>query len=368
MSFLTKAKTTLILSIMKKQRTKPFNYCEADLFELPADAPSFVNNSYYFGGYSVDGQCMTMRLAFRNGENAEIFFIYTDAQGWHLVCDKQEYPSDACPMKVRNLIPARDWQVSYDGDLIDVNDGSTHHIKVDFRFTARLPIVNPPMDSDLKGMASAFAKVKWDRDFFRRLGGDTGLGEEAKKYKQLHYEQTGYMEGTMVIDGRSSEFRLAGVRDRAWGKRDWNYMDCHMWLIAVTANGEVMNLSIVSYPHAKNLHYGYMDYEEDRNFALTGYKIISYDHCDGKGPEEMVIDCSFANGKTYRLKTHREHDLVTPFDGGNFYFHEALGRFTFTETSSLGKEPEDGAHTIDAYGTIELGFNKDASRWGSYEN
>jgi len=283
------------------------------------------------------------------------------------VSDKQVYPVQDCPISVRNIIPARDWQVTYDGKLVDSNDGSSHHIKLDFRFSARLPIVYPLKDADLKGMASAFARVRWNRDFFKRLGGDTGVGKDAKQYKQVHYEQTGRMEGTMVLDGKPSEFCLAGIRDRAWGKRDWNYMDCHMWLVAVTANGEAMNLSIVSYPHAKNLHCGYMDYEEDRNYALTGYKIISYDHCDGRGPEEMIVDCSFSNGKTYRINTHREHDLITPFDGGNFYFHEAVGRFTFTEIPALGENPADDAKVIEAYGTIELGWNKDSSRWGTYE-
>ena len=73
------------------------------------------------------------------------------------------------------------------------------------------------------------------------------------------------------------------------------------------------------------------------------------------------------NGKTYRVKTHRQHDLVTKFDGGNFYFHEAVGDFTFTTIPDLGCEPLPGAKVINAKGTIEMGWNKDSSRWGTYD-
>jgi len=367
MNLLTYAKTALMLYAMEKHKQEPFDYAKSDLFELPSDAPSSVNNSFFFGGYATDGRSLVMRLAFRNGEDTEVFLIYTDAQGRHLVSDKQVYPVDACPLRVRNIIPARDWQVNYDGDLTDMHDGTVHHIVLDFRFTARLPIVYPAKDAYLPGMAGAFARVKWDKAFFKSLGGDTGVGQEAEKYRQVHYEQTGRMDGNMILDGVPSEFTLFGIRDRAWGKRDWNYMDCHMWLVAVTDRGEAMNLSIVSYPHAKNLHCGYMDYGEDRNYALTGYKIVSYDHCGGAGPDDLIVDCSFANGSIYRIEAHREHDLITPFDGGNFYFHEAVGRFTFTEIEALGVAPVEGARKIEAYGTIELGWNRDSSRWNSYE-
>jgi len=367
MSFKRELKTNLMLSVMNQQRSKPFDVVQADLFTLPADAGNDINNSWFFGADSMDGRSFKMRLGIRNNGQAEVFLIYIDPDGRYLTSEKQLYPIDESPMQVSNLIPARDWHVSYDGWLVDMNDAHKVHCEMQFDFIARLPIFYPLKDAYLKGMAMAFAVPKWNKTFFKHLSGDTGVSKEDKKYKQIHYEQTGRMKGSIVLDGQCIEFDMAGIRDRAWGMRNWDYMDCHMWLVAVTERGEAMNLSIVSYPHAKNLHCGYTDMDSDRNYALTDYRIISYDHCGGKGPDDMSIALAFANGRFYRMDAHRTHDLITSFGDGKFYFHEAVGCFTFTEIASLDAEPVAGARCIKARGTIELGWNIDSSRWGDYK-
>lgn len=355
-------------SMMAKRKKEPFSYVDADLFTLPEGASPIINNSWFFGGDSADGTSMKMRLGIRSNGLAEVFLIWIGPDGRYLATDKQLYNIDECPIKVENVIPGRDWNVWFNGDVVDMKDGSRHHVDMSFRYYARLPIFHPLLDGSTLGMSQALASMHWNKKFFKDLAGDTGLGEVDKQIRQVHYEQTGKMEGTISIDGSSSaSFSLPGIRDRAFGKRDWNYMDCHVWLVAVTEKGEACNISIVSYPHAKRFFCGYMDFNLDRNETMVDYKIISYDHLDGKGPDRMVIDCSFAHGKCYRITTDRKYDLYTPFDGGNFYFHEAVGDFTFVEIPSLGKEPEANAPVIKARGTIELGWNKDSSRWGTYE-
>lgn len=368
MKLLFKAKFGFMERMMAKQKSEPFDYIGADLFRIPEGASSIINNSWFFGGDSPDGMSFKMRVAHRNGSPSEVFLIWIGKDGRYLATDKQSYDPAECPLTVKNVIPGRDWDVRFDGDVTDMKDGSRHHCLMQFSYKARLPIYHPMFDGCTRGMSEALASQRWNKKFFESLAGDTGLGETDKTIKQVHYEQTGHMEGTMTIDGGEPvAFSVPGIRDRAFGKRDWNYMDCHVWLVAVTERGEAMNLSIVSYPHAKRFFCGYMDYDSDRNHPLTDYKIISYDHCGGKGPERMIVDCSFANGKVYRVVADRTHDLVTPFDGGNFYFHEAVGNFTFTEIPSLGAEALPGARTIKARGTIELGWNRDSSRWGTYE-
>lgn len=368
MSILFKLKFAFMEKMMAKRKKEPFSYTEADLFEIPEGASSIINNSWFFGGDDADGMSFKMRLGLRNNSPAEVFLIWIGKDGRYLATDKQLYETSEIPLKVSNIIPGRDWKVSFDGDVIDMNDGSRHHCLMQFVYTSRLPIYHPMLDGCTKGMSEALASQHWNKKFFESLAGDTGLGETDRNIRQVHYEQTGHMEGTMIIDGGEAiPFSIPGIRDRAFGKRDWNYMDCHVWLVAVTERGEAMNLSIVSYPHAKRFFCGYTDFDSDRNSPLTDYKMISYDHCSGKGPDKMIVDCSFSNGVCYRLTAHRTHDLVTPFDGGNFYFHEAVGDFTFEQIPALGVPPEKGARTIKARGTIELGWNKDSKRWGTYE-
>lgn len=367
MNPLFKIKAALMSAAMNKKKNEYFDVVSADLSQLDRNADPLVNNSYFFGGYGMDGSCFTMRLGQRTNGTAEIFVILVMPDGRYLASEKQEYPLDEAPIKVRNIIPARDWNVVYEGTMVDMNDGSKHECTLRFDYIARLPIFYPMRDGDLRGIAESFARRRWNKAFFKSLAGDTGVNNEGSKTKQIHYEQTGRLVGSVTLDGIETQFSYAGIRDRAFGKRDWNYMNVHIWLIAATPQGEVMNFSIVSYPHASNMFCGYCDYDEDRNYALSDYKIISYDHNNGVGPEEMIVDCKFTNGKTYRVKTHRQHDLVTKFDGGNFYFHEAVGDFTFTTIPDLGCEPLPGAKVINAKGTIEMGWNKDSSRWGTYD-
>lgn len=360
-------KFAIMESMMAKRKKEYFSYTEADLFTLPVGASPIINNSWFFGGDSPDGTSMKMRLGIRNNGTAEVFLIWIGPDGRYLATDKQLYNIDECPIRVENVIPGRDWNVWFNGEVVDMKDGSRHTIDMSFRYYARLPIVHPLLDGSTLGMSQALASMPWNKKFFRDLAGDTGLGEVDKQIRQVHYEQTGKMEGNISIDGEIKAFSIPGIRDRAFGKRDWNYMDCHIWLVAVTERGEACNVSIVSYPHAKRFFCGYMDYNSDRNVTMLDYKMISYEHCDGKGPEEMIIDCSFANKKCYRIIAHRTHDLITPFDDGNFYFHEGVGDFLFVEIPGLGIDPEKDAPSIKARGTIELGWNKDSSRWGTYE-
>lgn len=368
MSLSYKIKCAIMEKMMESRKKEPFSYTESDLFEIPEGASSAINNSWFFGGDSMDGSSFKMRLGIRNNGQAEVFLIWIGKDGRYLATDKQLYSMDDCPIKVKNIIPGRDWDVEFDGDVVDMNDGSRHHCRMSFHYIARLPIFYPMLDGSLYGMAQAFASEKWNGKFFKSLAGDTGMGTVDKSIRQVHYEQTGKMTGTMQIDEEQSiPFSLAGIRDRAFGKRDWNYMDCHIWLVAVTERGEATNFSIVSYPHSKRLFCGYTDMDSDRNSSLYDYKLISFDHNGGKGPQTLVFDCSFTNGKCYRMTAERTHDLVTPFDGGKFYFHEAVGNFLFQEIKALGVAPEEGCRTIKARGTIELGWNQDSSRWGTYE-
>lgn len=353
MNIIQKVKLKIITSAMtKKKETAPFDAAVLDLHELTPEAGELENNSYFFGAHSVQGESITMRLGQRVQGYSEVFVMYRSPEGRFYTIDQQQFPSDKCPLSVENIIPARDWMVHFDGTMIDTETNEAMRCRFDLRFTSRLPIFYPMKDADLSGMARAFAMQKWNKAFFKSMKGDTGMGGDKKSSQQYHYEQTGRLSGQMQLGEQQFSIDLAGIRDRAFGRRDWNYMDSHVWLVAVTERGEVMNISIVNYPHAKKLYCGYTDIASDRNAALSEYEMLDWDWNDGKGPEVMHFGCRFTDGKSYTVTVSRVNDLVTEFDGGNFYFHEAIGDFMIGD--------------IRARGTIEYGFNRDKSRWGSF--
>lgn len=356
LAFMTKA--------LEKDKKKPFDSAALDLWELPEGAGEDINNSWWFGGYDLQGRSLTLRRGDRNNGMAEVFVMFSDHDGKFYVTEKQLFPRDEAPLLVRNLIPGRDWHVEFDGELTEQYSGKKVHVKFAFDYTARLPIFHPARDGDTYPMANAFARMKWNRKFFRQLV-QSGIGKDGNTYKQIHVEQTGFFKGWIEIDGNKTELNLKGARDRAFGKREWDYMNQHIWIIAATEKGEVLNFSLVSYPHITNLNVGYMDFGCDRNYSILNYKMIQWDHNGGKGPDEMVVDMSFTNGKIYRMRCRRQHDLYTPFDEGRFYFHECVGPIEFTSIREIG-QAECGPVEFKAYGTIEYGWNRDSSRWNNW--
>lgn len=364
MNIFYRLKLALMSFALEKDKKGPFDSAALDMWKLPEDAGNDINNSWWFGAYDLEGRSLTLRLGNRNNGMSEVFVMFSDHDGSFYVTEQQLFPQDNAPLRVKNLIPGRDWRVEFEGELTEQYTGKRVAASFAFDYTARLPIFYPVKDDDSYPMAKAFARMKWNRKFFRQLS-QSGVGKDGKTYKQVHVEQTGFFKGSMNINGKTISLDMKGARDRAYGKRDWDFMSQHVWIIAATEKGEVLNFSLVSYPHVHNLNVGYMDFGCDRNYSIHDYKMIHWDHNDGKGPDEMVVDMSFTNGMKYRMKCRKQHDLFTPFDGGKFYFHECVGPIEFTRINELGQK-ECGPSEIKAYGTIEYGWNRDRSRWNEW--
>jgi len=342
-------------ALEKKKKETPFDGVAYDLFQLPEDAGPLINNSYYFGGNSLEGESLVMRIGFRNTGKVELFVLYRTVDGRFFEVEKQEYDTADCPLKVTCEIPEKQWRLQFDGHMIEQATNELFNCSFDVAYKARLPIYDFMYHADFIGMARAFAREKWNREFFgKAMSSDTGMGKSGKKIEQHHYEQTGRIEGVLTLWGHEPRtISLAGARDHSFGKRDWNYMDDHIWLLAVTGKGEVFNFSIVNYPYVKRIFVGYTDINSDRNHCIKDYHITSYDHNNGMGPDVMTFDAVYADGTVYHVKATRRDNVKTPFDGGNFYFQEGLGDFEI--------------NGIPARGSIEYGFNKDSSRWFPYE-
>ena len=71
MNPLFKIKAALMSAAMNKKKNEYFDVVSADLSQLDRNADPLVNNSYFFGGYGMDGSCFTMRLGQRTNGTAE---------------------------------------------------------------------------------------------------------------------------------------------------------------------------------------------------------------------------------------------------------------------------------------------------------
>lgn len=356
MSIKFKIKAKIMQLLMEQKKKERFDIETLDQRQLPENVGPHINNSYYFGGNNLAGESLILRVGYRNTGKIEIFVIYSTESGDFYAIEKQEYPTEESPIQFKCVEPGKVWNIQFDGNMVDTKSQKVCHCTFDVNFTATLEAFSALHHSDFRGMAEAFAREKWNKKFFKGLTGDTGVGKEKEKDKaklsQIHYEQTGLFEGTLTLDGEVRPIHLTAARDHSFGKRDWNVMSNHVWLLPMTDKGEVLNVSLVNFDHVKQVFCGYSNYGLEKNTAMTGYKIISYEDNDGMGPDDMEIECYFANGETLNIKAHRDYNILTPFDNGNYYFQEALGTFEVNGVKSRG--------------TIEYGFNKNQSRWSTY--
>lgn len=353
MSLKFKIKAKIMQMMMDRKKKEKFDIVSNDQFQLPSTVGPLINNSYYFGGNNTQGESLILRVGYRNTGKIEIFVIYCTEGGDFYAIEKQEYPTESAPIQFQCTEPGKKWNIQFNGNLVNQKTQEVFPCSFDINYTATLEAFSALHHSDFRGMAEAFAREKWNKQFFKSLTGDTGMSKDKEKLSQIHYEQTGRLEGTITLNGESRTISLTGARDHSFGKRDWNYMNNHIWLLAMTDQGEVLNVSLVNYPHVKQIFCGYSNFGEERNYAMTDYQMVSYDHNDGMGPDEIIVNCTFANGKKYMIKANRDFNILTPFDNGNFYFQEGVGTFDI--------------NGVKARGSIEYGFNKDKSRWNPYE-
>ncbi len=346
----TKLKTVLIKKVIDNQKGKhPFDEVYAETFTLPQDADISQNNSYYFSGHTIDGESILFRNALRGQGRSELWVAYKDKDGNAWVNTKMEYDNhESTGLNVTCIEPAKRWSFNFDGELARVtlderrngHPGNTmDHVSFKGSFTANAPIFEFSRHFDSLPVARALAKEKLTRDFQSNLAAS----------HQVHYEQSGSMTIELNINGKTKNLRdIPTVRDHSFGKRDWSFMDRHVWIIALMENGEHLNFNSVRYPILRELQTGYLVQGEKR--ICTNY-YTSMDEYEKTGdvPLGFVSRVTMADGKVFTVKAEKEMEFRFAFENNVYQFHEGIGTFDI--------------NGIKARGIIEFGFNKDEKRW-----
>lgn len=337
----TKVKAALMKKmLLSKKEKNPFDERLAELYQLPQDAPVTFNNSYYFSGHSISGESIFLRLGLRGDGSCEVWFVYRNGALFYRNPVTEYVFAEESPLKVSCIESSKTWRITYEGLLQDGNQENAQPIMAKFSgiFTATDPIYDFFYHASVVPLARAMAQEKWSKSFFA----------EVQENNQTHYEQNGQMSGTLLLGEQEIAIDIHTVRDHSFGKRDWNYMNKHMWLAALLENGDMVNISMVSYPAIKQLNTG--------NVILNGHtasivETIAYEDMinDGKGPEEFHLACVLENGKKITVYGKKETEVVYSLGEGGYILREGLGTFTV-----------DGKR---ARGIIEFGFNADSSRW-----
>ncbi len=329
-----KIKTALMQGILNVKKAKqPFDYEASENFQLSEKDEWTMNNSYYFSAHDYDKkQSLYCRLGLRT-THSEVWFVFMDND--KVYEHKENIYTENSPLKVYKENGF--WKVEYEGELTADNG---KNIKASFKgeFFSNADPVDFFSHMATVRTAKAMAYEKWEGGYF----------DEVQKNNSVHYEQLGKIVGTLKLGRAEIEIDLPCVRDHSFGRRDWSYMNNHVWLMAVAPESYI-NFSMVSYPAMTMLEVGNFK-EKDKPMAF----MISADYdragvIKGVVPEQFIMKFILDNKKTLFVKAKKLHETAYPFQDGEYTLIEGIGEYEI-----------DGKNYR---GIIELGFNKDKSRF-----
>ena len=349
MSFKTFIKMLFIKSSLdKNQGRKHYDENYSELYKLDENADKSLQNSYYFSGHSSTGQSLVFRLGERNQSNSEIWFAYSDGIGNDYICAHQNAEHDQTMIDVSCVEPGKKWKIQFTGGItpgtktplnIWSNPKGIRIIPTVFdgEFTATQKIFDYSKDMDTRPIARALAQEKSSKPIL----------EEISNNNQVYYEQSGILKGVLNLSGKKIEIDMPVIRNRSFGKRDWNNMDRHIHICALT-NNQTVNINMVGYSSIKELQAGYI---------INNNKVVCLDSCtsmeeistDGKISSKFEFLAKFMGGKKLVIKCEKQSVFEFPFDNGIYTIYEGTAKFDINGTK--------------ARGVIQFGYNSDNSRW-----
>jgi hypothetical protein len=315
-------------SIEKRIKQHPFDFQYAENFTLKDEADSLMNNSYYFSAHD-EKMSVFARLGKRTDMDETWFTVYFDGKIHTL--REEFFESGESPLHVEKN--GDDWDLSFQGI---VNEKDKLLFQAKFR-PQRSPI-DFTTDMPAERMAVGIANERWNRTFFENLKNISG---------QCHYEQEGVLEGRMTLNEESLSFSLPCVRDHSFGKRDWNDMNNHLWLMAVSLSCQI-NYSLVSYPALSVLEVGHCRNGNDMHYMSRADLNLETVN-QGTVPSGLKFKMILDDGRVIDVDAKVLTGVTYHFQDGSYILHENVAEFCIDGNVCRG--------------ILEIGFNKDHSRY-----
>lgn len=315
-------------ALAKRNRQNPFDYAYAENYSLEGEKDTLLNNSYYFSAHNEE-MSFFARLGKRVHVEETWFVVYMDGKLYSL--SQESFPIGQSPLHVKRS--GDNWTLSYHGILNESDEASFQAT-----FVGNQKPIDFTSDMPVERMAAGIANEKWDKSFFNQLQNVSG---------QCHYEQEGVLEGQLTLNGKTMDFRLPCVRDHSFGKRDWNYMNNHLWLMAVSSTRQ-FNYSLVSYPVMSALEVG--NYRDETGLHLMLQADMDFHQLNrGEVPLKLAFHVKLDDSRTIAVEAKVLAGRTYHFQDNQYTLHENIAEFTIGGTICRG--------------ILEIGFNADRKRY-----
>ena len=340
----------------KRQANQNFDEVASELHKLPQNADETENNSYYYAAHDSEGNAFFMRLGERGGKDgknpvAEIWFGFRAANGEAYINTQQIYKLSESPVKTECIEPLRKWVYSFNGKMVPVKAGDNliaepcgKEITVQFNgeFTSENCLFEFSRDTHVDAYSTAIAAEKWKK----------GFSEELKKNHQTRIEQVGHAKATFKTGEKTYNIDAPALRDQAYGRRLWSYMNHYSWLVGNLEDGTAFNTVMVLYPtiNKKGLKTGYV-LRDGKYISMLDVDYPTYYTTSGVAPTKGKVPAKFSDNSTAEIEF--ETKIIFPYqftdENGGYDVFEGITEYKF--------------NGIKGYGIAEFSYNQDKKRY-----
>ncbi|KAL1518057.1 hypothetical protein ABEB36_001738 [Hypothenemus hampei] len=200
------------------------------------------------------------------------------------------------------------WKMSYNGKMRVHGSEELVDIEFDAEWFSEMPWFFYDVDLPAKMLARSVARETWSKELFENL----------KEAHQVHYEQMGYLNGTIKANGKILPLKLDAFRDHSYGrKRDWNLMHRYIFQMLYLENQCRLILGLVSQPcTASHYEMGYVVLPNGKIDAIEECDLKLWQHGESGNPSEELGFVVVAGKHTYECKVQYE-TTVAHYVGNN---------------------------------------------------
>ena len=323
------------MMVNRQRREFPVEYLEQKHVDLDL---TFPNDSSFFYGGDKEGNAFICRMAFRGPERKHEYWFdfFLKDQGFFGIKDDPGKDGEAHQMgnlKWEPIEIGNKWRITYSGPVTG-KEGKSHESLVDLIFTGEHPIYNFADSSDRNLIAKAIASEKWTKEFFFKL----------KELSQTHVEQTGNIQGRIILDGKENNISMRAMKDHTFGSRTWLTWDRHYWISGLADNGYQWTVTTIRYDFLGRLSAGFVIDPKGKVDAIIDCTNLEEVSKDQLLPDHGFIDLKMRSGKTHRIEFFRNGHFPYLMDD-SYSMYEAIGSYKF-----------DG---VDGLGMVEFGFKRE---------
>lgn len=319
-------KESIAISMVGKGKKRQ-NYLKDMETKHSDDSRMGFNDSSYFAGLSSDGISFVSRLAFRvDKPNENWLKIFIPGEGVWGFENKQMPEGEGFSQGSLEYIcieSGKKWQIRYNG-LVE-NGLTEEKLKLELMWNSTSPIVDfDKVGTTALQVGKQIAAESWNTSFFAHL----------KELKQVHYEQSGNITGTVYWKNEKIEVNLKGVRDHSWGVRNWKDWDRHFWLLGLLEDGSFFNFSQISYSFVKNLKAGFICTNEQQK---TIYRIPSFEEINFENLFPKKISFHVEEDKGVFVPLTIDLKTYFPFKMDDvYYIRQAMAQFNYNGIKGIG--------------------------------